>query len=53
VHQRSGDRRSEAEVAELPGELQHRLGQPRQIEQALAIWRDLSADPSSPHWSPG
>ena len=49
VHRRSGDRRSEAEVAELLGDLHTRLGQPGKARgyfaRGLGIWRELAAVP--------
>lgn len=49
VHRRNGDRRSEAEVSQLLGELHEALSQPERSrtysERALALWRELSAQP--------
>lgn len=46
THRRSGDRRSEAEVAALLGELHQALGSPRPARayfgHAMAMWRQLS-----------
>ncbi|SFO99163.1 DNA-binding transcriptional activator of the SARP family [Amycolatopsis arida] len=53
VHRRNGDRRSEAEVAELLGRLHETIGQPQRSQRyrahARSLWRDLGvAAPGHP-----